>query len=87
VPEKGTWGKKATCMPQTPPSRARPEALIPPKGDPAASEFPFISTMPDRSKRAKRFRRGPSDVCTCSEGANEFNKRSRMRLQIHERRT
>jgi hypothetical protein len=61
------WEIKGTSMPQTPPSRARPEALIPPKGDPAARDFPFISTMPDRSKRARRFRRGPSAVWTCNK--------------------
>ena len=67
-------------MPQMPPSRARPDALTPPKGDPAARAFPFISTMPDRSTRARRFRRGPSEVCTCGIGANQQSKSNGKRV-------
>jgi hypothetical protein len=43
-----------------PPSRARPLALTPPKGDPAPRLLPFICTMPDFSARAIRLRRAPS---------------------------
>ena len=49
-----------SSRPMTPPSRARPDALTPPKADPAPREMPFISTMPDRNCLATRLRFAPS---------------------------
>ena len=42
-------GSRNSSSPQTPPSRARPDCLTPPKNDPAPRDLPFISTMPDFS--------------------------------------
>lgn len=48
---------KNSSIPQTPPSRARPDALTPPKGDPAARDLPFnltfLGEFPSSIRRAK----------------------------------
>src|SRR5690606_26544962 len=53
-----------SSIPQCPPSRARPLALTPPKGEPAPRDLPVISTMPDLSLSAQRSRRAASPFCT-----------------------
>ena len=53
-----------SSRPQAPPSRPLPDCFIPPKGEPAPLNLPFISTIPDLSCRATRRARALFEVCT-----------------------
>ena len=48
-----------SSSPQTPLSRPLPDCFMPPKGEPAPPNLPFISTIPERSCRATPGGRGP----------------------------
>ena len=52
-PETDLTSRKSS-IPQTPPSRPFPDFFMPPKGEPEPRDWPFISTIPERSDRAKR---------------------------------